>query len=196
MTPGIPQLYNRRMKAKRNLGLIRLARLLLLAVGCMVCHGANGAMDMFLKIQGVPGESNDATHNDEIEVLAWSWGMSNPTSTHPGGSAGAVSFQDLCVTKYVDKASPLLMLACASTQHLDAVLYVRSVGPSPVEFLTITIPDLLVSSVVQTATTSEDRPTETVTLNFAEIEYSYVPQELGGPEPPVVFQWDLNNPMP
>lgn len=183
------------MKARLQFGPIRLVGIVLLMTGWVVYNGASGAVEMFLNIPGIPGEADDPVHADEIDVLSWSWGMSNSATTHDGGSAGVASFDDLVFTKYVDKASPMLMLACANENHLSATLVVRSVGPSPLEYLTITIPDLLVVSVRQVITTADDRPMETVTLNFAEIEYSYVPKGPGGePEPPVDFVWNLNTP--
>ncbi|MBW0001478.1 MAG: type VI secretion system tube protein Hcp, partial [Verrucomicrobia bacterium] len=99
------------------------------------------AVDMFLKIATVDGESRDSKHSKEIDVLAWSWGMSNAGSAHVGGGAGAgkVNVQDVSVTKYVDSSSPKLMLACASGTHYDnALLTVRKAGgDSPVEYIKI-----------------------------------------------------------
>ena len=74
------------------------------------------AVDMFLKLDGVKGESKDKVHTNEIDVLAWSWGMSNSGTAHVGGGAGSgkVSVQDLSFTKYVDSSSPNLMLNCCN----------------------------------------------------------------------------------
>src|SRR6185503_10736585 len=70
------------------------------------------AMDIFMKIAGLKGESVDKTHAGEIDVLAWSWGMSNSGSAHVGGGAGAgkVNVQDLSFTKYIDSSSPSFYL--------------------------------------------------------------------------------------
>ena len=67
------------------------------------------AVDMFLKINGVDGESKDKSHPMEIDVLAWSWGASNSGSAHVGGGAGAgkVNVQDISVTKWVDCIQPV-----------------------------------------------------------------------------------------
>ena len=76
--------------------------------------------DIFMKIRDIQGESRDKDHKDEIEVLSWSWGLSNQVaSPSPGGGAGAgkVKFQDISFTHLVDKASPNLMLSCASGKH-------------------------------------------------------------------------------
>src|SRR3954447_13242988 len=109
------------------------------------------AVDMFIKIGDVKGESKDKTHKEEIDVLAWSWGMSNSGSAHTGGGAGAgkVNVQDLSFTKYIDKSSPDLMLACCTGKHFDkALLTVRKAGgDNPLEYLQITMEDLIVTSV-------------------------------------------------
>jgi len=99
------------------------------------------AVDMFIKIWALKGESRDKTHKEEIDVLAWSWGLSNSGSAHVGGGAGAgkCNVQDLSFTKYIDKTSPDLMLACCNGKHFDkATLVVRkavrtpwSISPSP-----------------------------------------------------------------
>ena len=79
------------------------------------------AVDMFLKLNGVDGESQDKAHGKEIDILAWSWGMSNSGSAHVGGGAGSgkVSVQDLSVTKYIDSSSAQIMLSCCDGTHFD-----------------------------------------------------------------------------
>src|SRR5262249_56590322 len=100
------------------------------------------AMDMFIKIGELKGESRDKTHKDEIDVLAWSWGISNSGSAQVGGGAGAgkCNVQDLSFTKYLDKASPDLMLACCNGKHFPkATLTVRKAGENPLEYLLVTV---------------------------------------------------------
>ena len=100
------------------------------------------AVDMFLKIDGVPGESEDDTHKDEIDVLAWSWGVSQSGTLHAGkgGGGGKASVQDISVTKYVDSSTPILMKYCASGEHIkNATLVVRKAGGTggPIEYVVI-----------------------------------------------------------
>jgi type VI secretion system secreted protein Hcp len=83
------------------------------------------AVDMFLKLNGLTGESKDKVHTNEIDVLSWSWGMTNNGSAHVGGGAGSgkVSVQDLTLSKFVDSSSPKLMLGCCNGKHFpDALL--------------------------------------------------------------------------
>jgi len=141
------------------------------------------AMDQFIKIGTLKGEAKDKVHRDSIDVLAWSWGMSNSGSAQTGGGAGAgkVNVQDLSVTKYVDKSSPDLMLACCNGKHFDkAVLTVRKAGETPLEYLVITLEDLIITSISTGGSGGEDRLTENVALNFARVKVSYKEQTATG----------------
>ncbi len=141
------------------------------------------AVDMFLKIEGLDGESVDSVHADEIDILAWSWGMSQSGTMHmgKGGGAGKVSVQDISVTKYVDSASHDLIRKCCNGAHFnEAVLTVRKAGADPLEYLVITMKEVIVTSVSTGGSGGEDRLTENVTLNFKEFEVVYTPQEKDG----------------
>ena len=149
------------------------------------------AVDMFLKIEDVKGESVDKTHKEEIDVLAWSWGMSNPGTAQLAGGAGAgrVNVQDLSFTKYVDKASTKLMMACCTGKHLPgAKLTVRKAGEIPLEYLVMTMTEVLVTGVSTGGSGGEDRLTENVTLNFAKFVVEYkLPQRPDGSSEPSMF---------
>ena len=107
-------------------------------------------VDYFLKIDGVPGESTDHKHRNEIEIESFSWGVSQ-TGTHALGGVGGTgkaSFHDLHFSTPVNSSSPTLMLKCASGQHLkNAVLTARKAGGDgqATEFLKVTFTDVLVS---------------------------------------------------
>lgn len=141
------------------------------------------AVDMFLKIGDIKGESSDAKHKEEIDVLAWSWGLSQSGSMHSGGGGGGgkASVQDLSFTKWVDKASPNLMKFCCSGKHFpSATLVVRKAGDKPLEYLKVTMEDVLISSVSTGGSGGEDRLTESVALNFAKVKVSYQAQGKDG----------------
>ncbi|MCQ8895760.1 type VI secretion system tube protein Hcp [Limnobacter humi] len=141
------------------------------------------AVDMFLKIKGVDGESVDKVHAKEIDILSWSWGMSQSGTTHTarGGGAGKVSVQDLSITKYTDKSTPNLIKACCNGKHFEeAVLTVRKAGEQPLEYVILTMKDVLVTNVSEGGSGGDDRLTENITLNFAEFSYVYVPQKRDG----------------
>jgi type VI secretion system secreted protein Hcp len=153
------------------------------------------AVDMFLKIEGVDGESKDKTHKKEIDVLAWSWGLSNSGSAHVGGGAGMgkVNVQDLSLTKYVDSSSPALALACCNgTHYATATLVVRKAGGSPVEYVKIKLDEILISGISHGGSGGEDRLTENVILNFAKVGFEYVPQDdKGAAQTAIPMSWDI-----
>jgi len=153
------------------------------------------AMDIFIKIGDLKGESVDDKHKDEVQVLAWSWGLAQSGTTHsgPGGGAGKANVQDLSFTHFIDKASPNLMLYCANGKHFtEALLTVRKAGENPLEYLKITMTDLLISSVTTGGSGGEDRLTENVSLNFAKFKVEYTPQKKDGTgDAPVTIGWDI-----
>jgi type VI secretion system secreted protein Hcp len=142
------------------------------------------AVDMFLKLGDLKGESHDKAHKDEIDVLAWSWGVSQSGTMHAGagGGAGKVNVQDLSFTKWVDNTSPDLLLACCNGKHFpSAKLVVRKAGgTAPLEYIIIQLEEILVTSVSTGGSGGEDRLTENVTLNFARAKWEYTPQDAKG----------------
>ncbi len=141
------------------------------------------AVDMFMKIPGVEGEARDGTHKGEIDVLAWGWGMTQSGSAHIGGGGGSgkVDVHDLSFTKYIDKSSPDLMLACCSGKHYtDAKLTVRKAGENPLEYIIITMQDVLVAGITTGGSGGDDRLTENVRLNFAKVKLDYTEQTQSG----------------
>ena len=154
------------------------------------------AVDMFLKLDDVKGESRDDKHKDEIDVLAWSWGMHQSGTTHLGGGGGAgkVAVQDISITKYVDKASPNLMMACCNGKHYkEALLTVRKAGENPLEYIKLAMKEVIVANVSTGGSGGEDRLTENVTLNFAEYKIDYQGQGPDGKAAggPVSAAWNI-----
>jgi type VI secretion system secreted protein Hcp len=153
------------------------------------------AVDMFMKIEGIDGESKDNSHADEVDVLAWSWGMSQSGSFHVGGGGGAgkVNVQDLSFTKWVDKASAALMLHCCDGSHINEItLTARKAGKNPVEFLIIVMKKCMITSVSTGGSGGEDKLTENVTINFAEVAVDYQRQKDDGKgEQAGNFTWNI-----
>lgn len=138
------------------------------------------ALDMFIVINtpDLKGETKDKEFESKggIDVLAWSWGMSQSGSFHHGGGGGAgkANFQDLSFTKYIDDSTALLMKACAKGTHLGKVtLTVRKAGDAPYAYLVITMEKAIVTSLSTGGSGGEDRLTENVTLNFAKVTVEY-----------------------
>jgi type VI secretion system secreted protein Hcp len=153
------------------------------------------AVDMFVKIGDIKGESRDDKHKGEIDVLAWSWGMSQTGSGHVGGGAGTgkVQVNDLSLTKYMDMATPDLMLACCNGKHYpEAKLTVRKAGENPLEYIVITMSDVIITGVQTGGSGGEDKLTENVTLNFAKVKVDYTEQTAtGGKGATPKMGWDI-----
>jgi len=158
------------------------------------------AVDMFIKIGDVKGESVDAKHKGEIDVLSWSFGMSNSGNAHSGGGSGAgkVNVQDLSFTKWVDLSSTELALRCCTGKHYDkATLVVRKAGDKPLEYLTISLEEVMISSVSSGGSGGEDRLTENVALNFANIKIEYKEQlKDGGKGADTSMSWKIAENQP
>lgn len=141
------------------------------------------AASIFLRIDGIAGESTDAKHKGELELQAFSWGetQSGSTAGGGGGGAGKVHVQDLHFSARMSKASPQLLVACASGQHLkSAVLTVRKSGKDQQEFLVVKLTDVLVSSYQTGDTADQGVPTDQVSLGFAQIVFEYRAQKPDG----------------
>lgn len=155
------------------------------------------ATNIFIRIGDIKGESSDSAHQDEIEVLSWAWGLANPTMVSSGGGAGGkASFQDLTFTHRVDKASPNIMLACASGTHFkEARLTMRQTGaPASQDFLLIGLRDVVVKCVQPSGTETAAGLMEQVSLNFARVDFEYKPQKPDGSlDAGVHFRWDLEH---
>jgi type VI secretion system secreted protein Hcp len=141
------------------------------------------AVDYFLKLDGIQGESKADKHKDEIDIMSFSWGatQSGTFAAGGGGGAGKVSMQDFHFTMYHNKASPTLMLACAQGDHIkSAILTCRKAGKDQQDFLKVTMSDVLVSSYQTGGSGGDIIPTDQISLNFAKIEHEYKEQDNTG----------------
>jgi len=152
------------------------------------------AADIFLKLGDIKGESLDDKHKDEIEVLSYSWGVSNPSSidTGSGGGHGKASFGDIVIQHYVDKSSPNLMVRCCSGEPIpDVTLTQRKSGKGQQEYLIIKMNEVIVTHVQQSAGGSASN-SESFGLAFAKIAFEYKPQnDKGALEAGIFFKYDV-----
>jgi type VI secretion system secreted protein Hcp len=152
------------------------------------------ASDIFAKLGDIKGESRDNKHKDEIEVLSYSWGVTNAGSlgTGGGGGAGKATFQDLSIVHKIDKASPVLMRACATGEHLkEATITHRKAGKAQQDYLIIKMNDIIITGVAASETSGE-AGSETVTLAFAKVDFEYKPQKPDGSlDAGIHFKYDL-----
>ena len=132
-------------------------------------------MPIYMNIQGIDGDSTNSQFPNWFEVMSFSWGESNAgtQSSGGGGGAGKVQFSDFSVTKRAGKGSPLIMVACASGKHLPAVQFAITTGRGRDQqnvFEQFKLTEVLVSSY-QIGDDLGSNPSETLTLNFAKIEF-------------------------
>jgi len=140
-------------------------------------------VDYFLKIDGIKGESQDTKHAGEIEIQSFSWGATQSGSFAQGGGGGAgkVNMQDFHFTVFHGVASPKLMLACATGQHIpSATLTARKAGKDQQEYMKVAFYDLLISSFQTGGSSGSVNPTDQVSFNFGKIEHEYKEQTKGG----------------
>jgi type VI secretion system secreted protein Hcp len=142
------------------------------------------AIEYFLKFGTIKGESQSSKHKDEIELLSWSWGASNPTSMSGSGmSTGKVSMSDLSFTKRVDKASPKLLELLVTGKHInDATLTCskQTGDKTPQDYLTIKLKEVYVSSYQTGGSTGDDLGSESLSLTYGNINYDYKEQKPDG----------------
>jgi type VI secretion system secreted protein Hcp len=151
------------------------------------------ASDIFAKLGDIKGESIDDKHKGEIELLSWSWGVSNAGEMRGGmgGGAGKANFHDLSFTHKIDKASPVLMQACATGVHLkEATITHRKAGKGQQEFLVIKMNDVIITSVMHSD--SDDGRSESVSMAFAKVDLQYKPQKADGSlDAGIHFKYDI-----
>jgi len=152
------------------------------------------ASDIFAKLGDIKGESLDDKHKDEIELLSWSWGVTNAKAplTGSGGGKGKATFHDLSFTHKIDRASPLLLKGCATGQHLkEATITRRKAGKGQQEYLVIKMNDVVITSVAEEDGGGSSQ-VETVTLAFAKVDLEYRPQKSDGSlDAGIHFKYDI-----
>lgn len=152
----------------------RLLRWLVAAAVPLLLHAAPAmsAVELFLKIDDIKGESTDFNHRDWIDLLSYSFGASNSGSLVGGGRGGAgnVQLQDFYFTKYVDASSPFLFQGVASGKHYaEAVVEILApLGNGGGQLVTYTLGDVLVTSFSQSG--GGGIPVDSFSLAFGKLK--------------------------
>jgi type VI secretion system secreted protein Hcp len=153
------------------------------------------AIDIFIRIEGIKGESQDATHKDEIEVLKWAWDVAQESSMHSGsgGGSGKATVRDLKFSHYLDCASPNLMKFALMGKHIQqAILVARKAGGFPHEYLKITMKDVIITRVKTVSYSDPSIAIETASLSFAEFRKEYfIQNEQGGRGGTITAGYDI-----
>jgi type VI secretion system secreted protein Hcp len=159
--------------------------------------------DMFLKLDDIKGESADDAHKGEIDVVSWSWNVTQAGSFQVAGSPGSgkAAVQDLTIKKYTCSASNVLLNMCLSGKPIKlGVLTLRKAGgPKPLEFLKISMNNAVITGYsCEGAGGTVEGHTETITINFSSFKHEYTPQKADGSGGPVISMgWDIagNKPL-
>jgi type VI secretion system secreted protein Hcp len=151
------------------------------------------ATTTFIKFDGIEGEATHKDHKGEVEVLSWSWGLTNSASGATGGGSGVgkATPQELRVVHRYDKASPLLAKMAASGRHVrSAMLSARKAGEGQKDFLKITMKEVFITSVA--AHDDGSGASEELAMRYGSIDFSYAPQtSKGSLGTPVSFNWNV-----
>jgi type VI secretion system secreted protein Hcp len=151
--------------------------------------------DIFAKIGDIKGESADSKHKDEVDVLSYSWGVSQTgTMAHGGGGGeGKANFNDFNFSHHIDKASPNLMKACATGEHIkEATITVRKAGKGQQEYIIIKMNDVLITGVHPSVIGDGGGTSENVAMQFAKVDLEYKPQKADGSlDAGIHFKYDI-----
>ena len=172
---------NNNSKSRRGRIAHCVAASALVAAAAVAAPDASAAVDMFLELTNIKGESRDSVHAGDIDVLAWSWGLGLKTTVQRNPVPTSVCSQALSLTKYNDKATPKLMASAVTGSPIaTAKLIVRKAGTTPVEYIVITLSNVNVTSLSTGGSGGEDRLTENVTFSFSSGLYEYTEQDVTG----------------
>jgi type VI secretion system secreted protein Hcp len=149
--------------------------------------------DFHIKFDGVEGESHHKDHKGEVELLSWSWGISQTSGSASGGGSGKGKAQpgDFQFSHIYDKASPVFAKQCAKGTHFPtAKLTARKAGEKQQDFLVITLKEVFITSLAPSGAQNGDI-VESVSCSYKDIEFAYKAQDTkGGLSGEIKFGWD------
>jgi type VI secretion system secreted protein Hcp len=159
-----------------------------MSLGVLAPAAANAALDMSLEVDGIQGESTADGYANQIDVLAWSSGVSN-------SKAAKATFQATSFTHYIDRSSPVIFQDVASGKIVSfAKLHIRKRGDTPLEYLRFCYTGVQFTSQSTGGSGGEDRLTENVSFTYQKVTERYVQQDATGAAGTVFYGgWDLVN---
>jgi type VI secretion system secreted protein Hcp len=147
----------------------------------------------FLHLEGIEGESKNSDYPNWIVIFSWEWQMSQTGTMHVGGGGGSVKgmVRPVIVTKYIDKASPELIIKLMNGQHIpEAVLAFQEQGENPYEVLRITMSSVSIANI--SSGESGGQVAESLALVFSKVCYAYTPQKAdGSPDATIERCWNI-----
>jgi type VI secretion system secreted protein Hcp len=153
------------------------------------------AADIFLKIEGITGEAQDALHMDEIEIIGWSWSAQQDSRMLSGSGGGSpkATVHDMVLIHGIDRATPNLMTACLNGRHFqEAVLTLRKSGGAPLDYFRVVMADVVITRVQPYG--NDGGHFEELHLSFGKIKQEYLMQHFrGGSAGMVTGAFDIKN---
>lgn len=156
--------------------------------------------DAFLKLDGIPGESQDAKHKEWIEIHSFSMGITQTAggqrSTTGAATAGRCDHQDLSILKNLDKTTPKLNLFCSNGTHIKKIELelCRATGDKQL-YYKITMSDCIITGVRPggSAKGGDPMPLEEVSFNYGAVawEYTQTDHKTGMASGKVATKWSL-----
>ncbi|MGH7931832.1 MAG: Hcp family type VI secretion system effector [Candidatus Binataceae bacterium] len=161
------------------------------------------AIDYFIKLDGIDGESEDKSHTNWIDVLSFSWGATQPGSFGhgQGGTVGKVSMSDFSFSMQTSKATPAMLKACASGKHIASAILVcrKATGDGgQMDYMTWTMKPIIVSSYQTGGSSGADIPIDSVSINYesVKIEYKTQTDTSGALSAVPSFEWNVSKNTP
>ncbi len=154
------------------------------------------ASDMFLKIEGIDGESTDEKHSNWIDILSFNHNVSQSGSADGsstgGHTSGRVDIGEMVFAKMLDKSTPKLIEAACTGKHIPtAEIELCSATGAKHTFMKYKLSKVIVSTVTTGGSGEGSRPEETLMLKFEKIEWEYTPYDNTGKSGnPVRAGWD------
>jgi len=156
------------------------------------------AIDVYLQIDGIKGESMDDKHKDWIECTSVSWGVTQPrsatASTGGGHTAERCEHQEIALTKLADLASPILLQTCSAGKTIPKAKleFMRADGQGErIKYFEIELENVLIGGISPSVAEGSIIQ-EQVGLKFSKIKWKYTQQKVtGGAGGNTSGGWDL-----
>jgi type VI secretion system secreted protein Hcp len=156
------------------------------------------ALDAFVKVDGIEGESTDDKHQGWIEIQSFGAGhaqrISKTASSAGGATAERADFHDFVFEKLLDKATPKLALACPAGTHIDSIrVDLCRAGTEKVKYMEFIMTNCIISSYEVTGDSEDSFPLETIGINYGKMQWVYTQQKRagGGPAGNIATGWNL-----
>ncbi len=168
--------------------------------GTGILYSPGPGFDIFMDIAGIDGESTDDAHDNWIDVLSYSHGVSLPGSSELISgitrSAGRSEHQAFSIVKTLDKTSPKLYLYCSSGTHIPEItIELSHAGEDKQKYMEYTFTDVIIASVSVSGSTNsaQEKPVEEVTFNYRTIRWTYTETDplTGKAKGDVSATWDI-----